>query len=1216
MNPFSFALPDVNDRSVEILDQITGVTKYLITGDDSQVLHLTFNQMLKHFNEAMLGCSLIIFAILLFVGTINTASEGQFLGRNWDSTWTPLRIIIGILFVVPLKTGLCIGQYLFLYAILIGIHIATYVWNQVVDDIFKHYSPPAIPSYVANYAQQVAENQMILTAMAQIQQKVFNGAGACDIPGDQAPYVTGTYAYLLSNNISPAWADPEHPEIMNNLNQNIHNYVQSHGAPAGIVDFVTTRVYNGARAFIMQGGDGQKPLSDFDPCASPSSTVSVNIPVDATYNAGSSTNPVPTVVGSIFTDNQDKLCGLLYPNDSSVQSSCRTTVNAVLSAGAKGNSRTGQEGAFDGQVSVFMGSNVNSTKGIVVGNCAIDAGSGAGMYCPTETGDTWQPDGQIHMTGQYTYSFTAGGTSGAPAGATDANTQKASAQIKDDLKKQLDVFINNKIMAVGSPGANLCLTSDSDHVGCSLSPMANTILALAQQTVENLPNQVSSNPDCKMGPVTDLAGNPIMIPQVDENGRAVMKTETDKDGKLVTVPVLVQATEVQCPFSPDLATYEVKGMPYIDDAGVEHHPIIEVPLKGSWWNAGESYLILDDHFASNIKVLVDAVQQNMVNLVGGESVSGQLTVETGIGIMVASTHMTMLQGPGDVLAKQCNKLENGTYVCALGNTMLLPSQDIKLTSTKVDLSDMGDTGTWGSVIAPYNPQLAPKDANGQDNPMYKYYVPGVTSQFYQQLLEVPSTFRVPLQLILIQAKNASDSGAPGCANDGGNCFVTVYPYLQNILNVLAANGILSNSQEVLPVNQAMNSMFTQLLGSQDANDPRIRSINSVMQDVYNFGVDRPGDILSQQFSLIQQVRDTGISMIVACLGAMQEVYTHYRLQMDALISNVDAQIKGPTAVSAQALAGASAGLFVSAGTAAMAGWPGIATGIGFLGQSASATSQILQSQVELSIATTTITTMSNIGIQLMWLPLFLFVMTSLLTAGVQFALVVPFMPYIMFWAGQMAWVIGVLEALIAAPLVMLAFAHPGGQGYMGHAGGAMRFLIGIIFRPVLMVIGLITGILLTYVLIHYSAEGFHIIAGSVFNSLPAYDTNLMGVMSCLLLFTYASFLVMAFTKCFSPIYVIPEKVVQWINGQTDQAGAQEAQQFGSNVQQTAQSGAQAGGSSMQQGIQAQQTKGQQMSDLGKQQFSQGLAMSATSKAAEAGKEGASSAIQFRVNQKG
>lgn len=178
MNVLSIALPSESDRSVQILDQITGVAKYTISGNNTEILHLTFNEMLKHFNQALLGFSLIIFAILLVVGTLNTAADGQFLGRNWNSVWTPVRIVIGILFVVPVKGGLCIGQYIFLYAILVGVNIATNVWDAVVEDVFNHYTPPAIPVYVANYAQQVVENQMILSTMQTVISQIFPGGSS------------------------------------------------------------------------------------------------------------------------------------------------------------------------------------------------------------------------------------------------------------------------------------------------------------------------------------------------------------------------------------------------------------------------------------------------------------------------------------------------------------------------------------------------------------------------------------------------------------------------------------------------------------------------------------------------------------------------------------------------------------------------------------------------------------------------------------------------------------------------------------------------------------------------------------------------------------------------------------------------------------------------------------------------------------------------------
>src|ERR1700677_4195054 len=118
MSIFSLTLPDslLEDKSVTILNQITGLAVHLISGDKA-FIQTSFSRMMLHFNEALLGFGLLIFAILLFVGTMNTAADGQFLGRNWNSVWTPVRLILGVLFVVPLKTGYCVAQYLFLYLI-------------------------------------------------------------------------------------------------------------------------------------------------------------------------------------------------------------------------------------------------------------------------------------------------------------------------------------------------------------------------------------------------------------------------------------------------------------------------------------------------------------------------------------------------------------------------------------------------------------------------------------------------------------------------------------------------------------------------------------------------------------------------------------------------------------------------------------------------------------------------------------------------------------------------------------------------------------------------------------------------------------------------------------------------------------------------------------------------------------------------------------------
>ncbi len=1188
MNIFSFTLPDAGDRSVTILDQITGVTVQMITGEEHAYTTTTFTKMLFHFNTALLGFGLIIFAILLFVGTMNTAADGQFLGRNWNSVWTPVRIILGILFVVPLKTGLCVGQYIFLYLILVGVTIATTVWDQVLDDVFNHYTPPAMPSYLLNYAQQAVEADMVLSATREIEKKVFSQGGSETVSGCPAAITANSenltvlkmgYAFLNANYDTATSIDnaKQSTSLYNKYYNNNDGFVNTNSL--GGWDIPVDRAWNKYIAY-RAAGNPKITSDDFttvDPqCFGHQNTVTSTINTDVMYD---STN-IPASVLFAIQGGTANICRNLYSN-SDVIKDCQNAITQTIRSGTSGTETRGTNSNL-GFVKVWAGQNMPASV-ITDNNNSIMANPEA--WTPSESNIKNGADGKIHVEGTYHYSFSLDDSSN-----TDT-TNPVAKTLQDSMREQLTGptgLVTTKVMDVSQPGKDLCANG-----GCSLAAMSNTLVNAAQ-------TEVSMNLDqCKE--VTDKSG----------------QTVTDMYGNVI----------FECPALPNLYNYTINGMPYTKADGSIAYQQVSIPLKGSWWNAGESYLILDDHFAQNLKILVDAVQNMIPNLLGQNSLTGSQTISFDLmvqeygavyksGMNWAAQHngqyteffnscyplSQTLNGPS------LNSNEN-YFVCGTDTMRLFRKAPIQLVNEKISLADLGATGSWAGAIAPYDPNPATEVA---------HHVPAQNTSeiFYNELASVPITMQAPLQMLLTQADTSSSKPGSSCENgtDGNpNCYIDLQPYLQNLLNIMATNGMLSSTQEVLPVNKAMDDMFTQLLGAQDAHDPRARSINSVMQEVYNFGYEKSGDIVSQQFSLMQQIRNTGISMIVTCLESMQLVYTHYTYAMNDFLQKVDDTVNGSEAQAAKGLGISSAASF---GGAALATLLDEKAGmlLGFVAQSQGATSQVLQAHVELALMSTTVTTMTNIGIQLMWLPLFLFVITSLITAGVQFALVIPFMPYIMFWAGQMAWVIGVIEALVAAPLVMLAFAHPGGNDYMGHAQPAVRFLIGVIFRPVLMVIGMITGILLTYVLIHYSAEGFHVIAASIFSSLPANNNMMMGVMSCLLLFSYASFLMMAFTKCFSPIYVIPEKVVQWIGGQGDRAGEAESQQFGQGVQQNAQQGAQAGGQALQQGIQAQQSRGEKMSELKKQQFEKSDMMMAGKTGQETGQATYSAAMTFKMNQ--
>lgn len=87
------------------------------------------------------------------------------------------------------------------------------------------------------------------------------------------------------------------------------------------------------------------------------------------------------------------------------------------------------------------------------------------------------------------------------------------------------------------------------------------------------------------------------------------------------------------------------------------------------------------------------------------------------------------------------------------------------------------------------------------------------------------------------------------------------------------------------------------------------------------------------------------------------------------------------------------------------------------------------------------------------IPIFAFLL-AMITPGLIISYVLPMIPYTLWIAGVTGWIILVCEAMIAVPLWMLAHMTLGGDGLHGRAVEGWGLLFNVMFRPVLMVIGL------------------------------------------------------------------------------------------------------------------------------------------------------------------
>jgi conjugal transfer/type IV secretion protein DotA/TraY len=95
------------------------------------------------------GFLLLALGLLLFVKMIaallDTAHEGEALGQERSTTWTPVRIVMGLGLLLPMVNGFSLAQVLVLWATLSGAGLADAVWSQAVvrfTEISLYTQPP------------------------------------------------------------------------------------------------------------------------------------------------------------------------------------------------------------------------------------------------------------------------------------------------------------------------------------------------------------------------------------------------------------------------------------------------------------------------------------------------------------------------------------------------------------------------------------------------------------------------------------------------------------------------------------------------------------------------------------------------------------------------------------------------------------------------------------------------------------------------------------------------------------------------------------------------------------------------------------------------------------------------------------------------------------------------------------------------------------------
>ena len=132
--------PPPGDTSVDFLHEIFGkIVNMVASGDDPRGADAddVLGKMMAVFNTAVLFLGMVFVAYTTVTGTINSAHDGEILGKKMSEIWVPIRTVGGTALVLPLASGYSTLQIGVLWLALQGVGIAERAYQHALADFYR-----------------------------------------------------------------------------------------------------------------------------------------------------------------------------------------------------------------------------------------------------------------------------------------------------------------------------------------------------------------------------------------------------------------------------------------------------------------------------------------------------------------------------------------------------------------------------------------------------------------------------------------------------------------------------------------------------------------------------------------------------------------------------------------------------------------------------------------------------------------------------------------------------------------------------------------------------------------------------------------------------------------------------------------------------------------------------------------------------------------------
>lgn len=171
--------------------------------------------------------------------------------------------------------------------------------------------------------------------------------------------------------------------------------------------------------------------------------------------------------------------------------------------------------------------------------------------------------------------------------------------------------------------------------------------------------------------------------------------------------------------------------------------------------------------------------------------------------------------------------------------------------------------------------------------------------------------------------------------------------------------------------------------------------------------------------------------------------------------------------------------------------------------------------------------------------------TALFAPGVALAYLLPVLPFIRFLFAVFGWLLQFAEAVVSVPVFALAHLDPEGEGVLPQqVRSGYLMLLQLLFRPVLIVAGLILALLLMDGMYDFlnmiwsatvlGAAGEVVLSGTTTASTASMGGDIGPFAHIVYGVIYAALVYSICNACFKMIDYVPNQMLRWIGGGGDQ----------------------------------------------------------------------------------